>query len=74
MTIFYPVMAVVVMVWVLVLIITIFNVLSAIKGKKDGEKQKTKSNISAAAINNVAGMPVQTYYSTYWTNTTTILH
>ena len=66
MTIFYVVMAVVVLIWTLVLIITIFNVLAAIKGKKN-DKDEVQPN-TASAITNIAGMPAQTYHST-WNDT-----
>ena len=71
MTIFYVVMAAVALIWAVVLIITIFNVLAAIKGKKN--KDEAQPN-TASTITNIAGMPAQTYHSTYWTNTTTTLH
>ena len=74
MTIFYVVMIVVALFWALVIGIAIFNVLSAIKGKdknENGEDADTHIE-TVAAIHNIAGMPAQTYYSTYTTNNTTL--
>ena len=70
MTVFFAVMAAVALIWAVVLISTIFNVLAAIKGKKK-DKEEAQPN-TVTTINNIAGMPAQTYYSTYWTNDTFI--
>jgi uncharacterized membrane protein len=74
MTIFYAVMAAVALIWAVVLTITIFNVLAAIQGKKNDKEEDGAQPNAVTTINNIAGMPAQTYHSTYWTNTTTTLH
>ena len=74
MTIFYVVMIVVALFWALVIGIAIFNVLSAIKDKNANGDDAAETHVeTVAAIHNIAGMPAQTYYSTYTTNNT-ILH
>ena len=71
MTIFYIVMIAVASIWALVIIIAIFNVLSAIKEGEGKEKADDETAVETiTAFTNIAGMPAQTYYATYYSNTT----
>ena len=66
--IFYAAMIWVVLIWALIIGVTIRNVVVAVRnrGKSDGGG-KTPANVAATPDGSItiAGMPAQTYYSTY---------
>ena len=77
---FFVAMAMVALIWVLVIAITIFNAVRAIKGKNSEEKAKTKKthiqpiapaldDSTSTPTPTIAGMPAGAYYATLtnWT-------